>query len=142
MEKTVITRSEAETFSLASNLGKELKAGSVICLSGDLGAGKTVFAKGLCQGLGIYEYISSPTFTIVNEYGGRLPVYHFDMYRIEDEEELTCIGYEEYLAAGGVCIIEWPQNIKNSLPPKRIDVEIERNLTEGDEVRTVKIKEI
>lgn len=140
-EKTVITKSEKETFELAENFAKTLEAGSVICLSGDLGAGKTVFAKGVCSALGVAEYISSPTFTIVNEYEGKLRIFHFDMYRIEDEDELIEIGYDEYLSSGGICIIEWPENIKNSLPKKRIEVSILRDLSVGDDVRKVIFKE-
>ncbi len=140
-EKTVITKSEKETFELAGDFAKNLDAGSVICLSGDLGAGKTVFAKGVCSALGVPEYISSPTFTIVNEYEGKLRIFHFDMYRIEDEDELIEIGYDEYLASGGICIIEWPENIKNSLPKKRIEVSILRDLSVGDDVRKVIFKE-
>jgi len=140
-ERTVITTSENETFELAVNFAKTLEAGSVICLSGDLGAGKTVFAKGICSALDVTEYISSPTFTIVNEYEGKMRVFHFDMYRIEDEDELIEIGYDEYLASGGICIIEWPENIKNSLPKKRIEVSILRDLSVGDDVRKVIFKE-
>lgn len=143
MDKIYKTFSEEETFNLAKEMGNSQEPGSVICLSGDLGAGKTVFAKGLCDGLGVCEYISSPTFTIVNEYmGEKYPVYHFDMYRIEDESELIEIGYEEYISSDGVCIIEWPSNVEGALPKKRIDVEIERNLSEGDDYRTITIKEI
>ena len=141
-EKTFITKSEEETFNLAKEFAQKLSAGDVICLSGDLGAGKTVFAKGLCEGLNVNDCISSPTFTIVNEYEGKLPVFHFDMYRIEDEDELIEIGYDEYLSSGGVCIIEWPENIKYSLPKKRTDVTILRALESGDDIRKVIFKEI
>ena len=141
-EKELITKSEAETFALAESFAKQLTCGSVICLSGDLGAGKTIFAKGLCKGLGVQEHVNSPTFTIVNEYEGSMfNVYHFDMYRIEDESELIEIGYDEYLSADGICIIDWPSNISGALPGKRIYVEIRRELSEGDDVRTVIFKE-
>lgn len=141
MKKEVATHSAEETFELAEGIAKELKAGSVICLSGELGAGKTVFAKGLCSGLGVTDNVNSPTFTIVNEYDGRLKVFHFDMYRIEDEYELVEIGYDEYLSSGGVCIIEWPSNISNSLPKKRLDINIKRMLSGGDDVRIIEITE-
>ena len=138
MEYTV--NNAEQTRRLARELSGELKGGEVICLYGELGAGKTVFAAGLCEGLGVTDCVSSPTFTIVNEHSGAFfPVYHFDMYRIEDEEELYEIGYEEYLSSGGICIIEWPENIKGALPERRIDVRIERRLSAGDEVRTVSI---
>lgn len=142
VEKVIITKSEKETFDLGVELAKSLRKGSVICLRGDLGAGKTVFSKGLCEGLGVAECISSPTFTIVNEYEGeKLPVFHFDMYRIEDEDELIEIGYDEYLMRGGVCIIEWPQNIQNSLPKTRTDIDILRDLSIGDDVRKITVRE-
>lgn len=141
MKKEVTTHSAEETFALAEGIAKELKAGSVVCLSGELGAGKTVFAKGLCSGLGVADNVNSPTFTIVNEYDGRLKVFHFDMYRIEDEYELVEIGYDEYLSSGGVCIIEWPSNISNSLPKKRLDINIKRMLSGGDDVRIIEITE-
>lgn len=141
MKKEVTTHSAEETFALAEGIAKELKEGSVVCLSGELGAGKTVFAKGLCSGLGVADNVNSPTFTIVNEYDGRLKVFHFDMYRIEDEYELVEIGYDEYLSSGGVCIIEWPSNISNSLPKKRLDINIKRMLSGGDDVRIIEITE-
>lgn len=141
-EKVIITKSEKETYDLGFNMAKTQKEGSVICLRGDLGAGKTVFSKGLCEGLGVLECISSPTFTIVNEYEGeKYPVFHFDMYRIEDEDELIEIGYDEYLMRGGVCIIEWPQNIQNSLPKVRTEILIERDLSMGDDVRKITVRE-
>lgn len=143
MENIVITKSEEETFNYAKEIGKTAKEGSVFCLSGDLGAGKTVFAKGFCDGLGVCDYVNSPTFTIVNEYDGELhKVFHFDMYRIEDEDELIEIGYHEYLSSGGVVIIEWPQMIKNSLPKKRTEITITRDLLSGDNIRQIEIKEI
>ena len=115
--------SAEDTQNIAAEISKNLSPGDVVCLFGEMGVGKTVFTNGLCRALGACEYATSPTFTVVNEYdGGQFPVYHFDMYRIEDEDELIEIGFEEYLMSGGICIIEWPENIPDSLPKKRIDV--------------------
>jgi len=112
----------------------------VICLFGDLGVGKTVFTKGVCRELGTDDYINSPTFTIVNEYEAKdFRIFHFDMYRIEDEAELTEIGFYEYLSSGGICIIEWPENIYDELPAERIDVKIERVSFDEEQKRKVTI---
>ena len=109
----VETHSADETFSLGINIGRKAKAGQVITLVGDLGVGKTVFTKGLARGLGITEPVSSPTFTIVQEYReGRLPLYHFDVYRIGDLEEMEEIGYEDYFYGDGVCLVEWANLIE------------------------------
>ena len=124
----------------AQAFAKKLTAGSVVCLRGEMGAGKTVFTKGLCCALGVADYVTSPTFTVVNEYEGtKFRIFHFDMYRIEDEDELLEIGFEEYLGAGGICVIEWPQNVSNSLPKKRFEVEI---IKCGNDERTIMIHEL
>ncbi len=112
---SILSRSAEETFAAGEKLGKTLKSGDIVALFGGLGAGKTVFAKGIAAGLGIAEDVTSPTFTLLKEYEGKQKLYHFDLYRIEDEESLENIGFREYLNNGGVCVIEWPE--KASLPP-------------------------
>lgn len=135
-----ITNSEEETKKLAKRLAKELTSGDVICLFGDLGVGKTVFTNGVCRALGTDDYISSPTFTIVNEYEAEdFKIFHFDMYRIEDSAELTEIGFYEYLSSDGISIIEWPENIYEELPKSRIDVKIERVSFDEEQQRRVTI---
>ena len=117
------TKSSGETQNAAKEFAARLRAGDVILLRGEMGVGKTVFTKGLCRALGVEDYVTSPTFTVVNEYEGKaFPIYHFDLYRIEDEDELLEIGFEEYLQSGGVCIIEWPQNGQRYLPEHRYEV--------------------
>ena len=131
------THSGSETANVAAEIAKMITPGAVLCLRGEMGAGKTVFTTGLCRALGVSDYVTSPTFTVVNEYDGNaLRVYHFDMYRIEDEDELLEIGFEEYLAAGGVCVIEWPQNVEGVLPRHRMEVQIAK-CGECDRVITV-----
>lgn len=121
------SHSGEETAKIATEFANNVHPGAVICLRGEMGAGKTVFTAGLCRALGVEDYVTSPTFTVVNEYDGKdLRIYHFDMYRIEDEDELLEIGFEEYLNAGGVCIIEWPQNTEKSLPKHRIEITIQK----------------
>ncbi|MGI5850299.1 MAG: tRNA (adenosine(37)-N6)-threonylcarbamoyltransferase complex ATPase subunit type 1 TsaE [Christensenellales bacterium] len=110
MKNRYVSRNAAETFALGKKMGESLKDGDIIALHGSLGAGKTVLAKGIACGLGIEEQIVSPTYTLLKEYcGGRLALYHFDLYRIEEEEELWHIGFYDYLGADGVCIIEWAE---------------------------------
>lgn len=136
----VQTKNSDETAVAAQQLAAELQAGDVILLRGEMGAGKTVFAGGLCRALGVQEYVTSPTFTVVNEYEGKaFPIFHFDMYRIEDEAELLEIGFDEYLQSGAVCIIEWPQNVESSLPHKRIEVKIEKV---GENERKITIERV
>lgn len=116
--KTVQSRSPDETVKIAEKYAQTVKPGDVICLKGNLGAGKTQFVRGFVQGVGLSgEIVSSPTFTIINEYTGDLPVYHFDCYRLERFEEAVEIGAEEYLFGDGVCIVEWPDRISELLPP-------------------------
>ena len=111
-----ITNSPAETENLGAALGKLLPAGTVLAYRGDLGAGKTAFTRGLTRGLGCNELVTSPTYTIVNEYlGGRLPLFHFDMYRLRSSEDLWDIGWEDYLERGGVCAVEWSENVADAL---------------------------
>lgn len=122
----MITKSAGETQSAGLRLGKLLGPGDVVCLRGPLGTGKTAFTGGIAGALGITGYITSPTFTIVNEYAGRLPLYHFDVYRISDPEEMYEIGFDEYLDGRGVVVIEWAELIKDILPGERIEVVFER----------------
>ena len=111
-----ITNSPAETENLGAALGKLLPAGTVLAYRGDLGAGKTAFTRGLARGLGCNELVTSPTYTIVNEYlGGRLPLFHFDMYRLRSSEDLWDIGWEDYLERGGICAVEWSENVADAL---------------------------
>ena len=134
------TFSPKETFELGKSIGEQAKPGEIYTLTGDLGVGKTVFAQGLAQGLGITEPISSPTFTIVQVYEtGRLPFYHFDVYRIGDVEEMEEIGYEDYFYGEGVCLIEWAELIGEVLPAEAIPIFIEKNLEKGFDYRKITI---
>ena len=136
------TNSEKETYAFGLELGKKAHAGQVYTLVGDLGVGKTVFTQGIADGLGITEPVSSPTFTIVQVYEeGRMPFYHFDVYRIGDIEEMDEIGYEDYFYGEGLCMIEWANLIEEILPDKRYDVTIEKDLEKGFDYRKITIKE-
>ncbi|MGE5474636.1 MAG: tRNA (adenosine(37)-N6)-threonylcarbamoyltransferase complex ATPase subunit type 1 TsaE [Ignavibacteriales bacterium] len=134
----IITKSENETRAFAEKLGSILSAGDILCISGNLGAGKTVFASGISRGLGISEQISSPTFTIVNEYSGKLPFYHFDAYRINSDEFLD-IGGDEYLYSEGVTLIEWPENISDILPKEKLEILINYQDDSSEDFQTRKI---
>lgn len=137
------TRSPEQTFEIGVRLGRKAKPGQVYTLTGDLGVGKTVFTQGFAKGLGIEEPVSSPTFTIVQVYEeGRLPFYHFDVYRIGDVEEMDEIGYEDYVMGEGVCLIEWANLIEEILPEKRTEIVIEKDLEEGFEFRRITIEEL
>lgn len=132
------TYSEEETFALGEKIGKEAQAGQVYTLLGDLGVGKTVFTQGVAKGLGITEPICSPTFTIVQVYDeGRLPFYHFDVYRIGDAEEMDEIGYEDYFYGDGVAFIEWANLIEELIPDNRIQITIQKNLEKGFSYREI-----
>ena len=134
-----ITSSEGETEDLGRRLGQRLEPGAVIAFTGGLGAGKTAFVRGLARGLGITDRVTSPTFTIVNEYeGGRLPLFHFDMYRLGSSEELFEIGWEDYLARRGVCAVEWSENVADALEEDAIRIEIGRG--ETDSWRVIRIE--
>ncbi len=136
------TYQEKETYELGRRLGAEAKAGQGYTLGGDLGGGKPVFTKGLAAGLGIGEAVSSPTFTIVQVYEeGRLPFYHFDVYRIGDVEEMEEIGYEDYIYGEGVCLIEWADLIREILPEHYTEVKIEKDLQKGFDYRRISICE-
>jgi tRNA threonylcarbamoyladenosine biosynthesis protein TsaE len=131
-----------DTYELGKKLGEEAKAGQVICLYGDLGVGKTVFTQGFADGLGILEPISSPTFTIVQVYEeGKLPFYHFDVYRIGDIEEMDEIGYDDYVYGKGVCLIEWANLINEILPEHYMTVTIEKDLEQGFDYRRITMEE-
>ncbi|WDV46173.1 tRNA (adenosine(37)-N6)-threonylcarbamoyltransferase complex ATPase subunit type 1 TsaE [Clostridiaceae bacterium M8S5] len=122
--KKIISSSEKETSELGFNLGRKLIEGSVVCLMGDLGAGKTTLTQSIAKGLDVKDYVTSPTFTIVNEYIGRYPMYHFDVYRISDIDEMYDIGYDDYIYSEGVSVIEWANLIEEILPKDRIDINI------------------
>ena len=135
-----LCRSEAETEALGARLAAVLSPGDVVAYRGGLGMGKTAFTRGLARGLGYSGRVTSPTFTIVNEYeGGRLPLFHFDMYRLEDADSLFDIGWEDYLDRGGVCAVEWSENVRDALPPDAVTVTIAR-CPENDGWRTITIE--
>lgn len=131
-----------DTFELGKKIGAEAKPGQVYCLLGDLGVGKTVFTQGFAKGLQIEEPISSPTFTILQEYEeGRMPFYHFDVYRIADVEEMDEIGYEDYFYGAGVCLIEWANLITEILPEQMMIIKIEKDLFRGFDYRVITVEE-
>ena len=135
------TNNAKETFELGVQIGREAKAGDVYTLVGDLGVGKTVFTQGLAKGLEIEEPISSPTFTIVQVYEeGRLPFYHFDVYRIGDIEEMEEIGYDDYFFGEGVCLIEWAELIEELIPEGAISITIEKDLEKGFDYRKITVE--
>ncbi len=130
-----------DTYELGEKIGQMAKPGMVISLTGDLGVGKTVFTQGLAKGLGIEEPVNSPTFTIVQVYEeGRLPLYHFDVYRIGDIEEMNEIGYEDYFYGEGVCLIEWADLIREILPEQMCRVTIEKDLEKGFDYRKITLE--
>ena len=143
MENLIIeTHDPEETFEVGRKIGMNAKPGQIYTLTGDLGVGKTVFTQGVAAGLGITEPVNSPTFTIIQEYeDGRLPFYHFDVYRIGDLEEMEEIGYDDYFFGQGICLIEWAELIEEILPEKRIEVTIEKDLEKGFEYRKITIEE-
>ena len=134
------TKNPEETFALGQEIVRNAKPGQVYTLTGDLGVGKTVFTQGVAAGLGITEPVNSPTFTIVQVYEeGRLPFYHFDVYRIGDIEEMEEIGYDDYFFGGGICLIEWAELIEEILPEDRISITIEKDLSKGFDYRRITI---
>ena len=136
------THDPEETFEVGRKIGMNAKPGQIYTLTGDLGVGKTVFTQGVAAGLGITEPVNSPTCTIIQEYeDGRLPFYHFDVYRIGDLEEMEEIGYDDYFFGQGICLIEWAELIEEILPEKRIEVTIEKDLEKGFEYRKITIEE-
>ena len=133
-----VTNSPEETEELGERLGRALSPGDVVAFTGDLGAGKTAFVRGMAQGLGVAGRVTSPTFTIVNEYeGGRLPLFHFDMYRLGSADELFDIGWEDYLARGGVCAVEWSENVVEALEADCLRVDIRRGERDNQRIITV-----
>ena len=133
------SQSFEDTMRLGEKLGREARAGDVYCLSGDLGAGKTVFSKGFGKGLGVTEEITSPTFSIINEYPGRLTLYHMDVYRLGSEEEAEDAGVSECLFGGGVCLVEWGEKVESLLPEDAQWITIEKDLSRGPDFRKITI---
>jgi tRNA threonylcarbamoyladenosine biosynthesis protein TsaE len=134
--------SAADTYQIGYRMGMNAKKGEVYCLSGDLGVGKTVFTQGFAKGLRVEEAVSSPTFTIIQEYtDGRLPFYHFDVYRIGDIEEMEEIGCEDYFYGNGVCLIEWAELIEELLPKDRTRISIKKDLKQGFDYREITVED-
>ena len=130
-----------QTTAIGLELGKLLKSGDIVCLTGDLGTGKTHITKGIAKGLGIDDHITSPTFTIVNEYdSGRLKFYHFDVYRVSDPDEIYAIGFDDYIFSDGVSVIEWANYIEDILPNEYLHIHIEKNLNKGENFRSITLK--
>ncbi len=137
MEQPIVTASVEQTEQAGVQLARRLSPGDVVALTGDLGAGKTAFVRGLAAGLGVSQPVTSPTFTIVNEYeGGRCPLFHFDLYRLEDGDALFDIGWEDYLSRGGICAVEWSERAMDMMEPC-VRVDIRRG--ETDELRVIQI---
>lgn len=131
---------EKDTFEFARQLGEQASPGEIYCLEGDLGTGKTVFAKGFAAGLGIREPVTSPTFNIVKEYEeGRLPLYHFDVYRIADPDEMYAIGYEDYFFGQGVCLVEWSSLIRELIPEGAVQILLENDPEKGFDYRRITV---
>ena len=142
MTQSMESNSEKETWEIGNRIAQQCEAGTIVLLHGDLGVGKTVFTKGFAAGLGVEEPVNSPTFTIIQIYeSGRIPLYHFDVYRIADVEEMDEIGYEDYFFGDGVCLIEWADLIQEILPPDVIAIEIEKNLEKGFDYRKITISD-
>ena len=139
MIKEVFSAEEKEK--IGFDIGKNAKKGDIYCLSGDLGVGKTVFTKGFAKGIGIEEHVTSPTFTIVNEYeNGGNKFYHFDVYRINDIEEMYDIGYDEYFYGEGICLIEWAEMIEELIPENALWIEIKKDIEKGLDYRIIEVK--
>ena len=133
------TENEGETEALGERVGRACVSGTVLALYGGLGAGKTAFTRGVARGLKVPDRVTSPTFAIVNEYEGRLPLFHFDMYRLRDAEELYDIGWEDYLARGGVCVVEWSENVESALPQDAVRIRMEP-AAGGEESRKILVE--
>jgi len=131
---SMISNSAEDTYDLGCEIGKWLERGQLILLSGDLGTGKTIITQGICAGIGVEEDVTSPTFNLINEYEGELSVYHMDLYRLENEEELGDLGFEDYLEDKGIIIIEWPDIVYNIIPADFLYVKIRRISTEKREI--------
>ena len=140
--KIIETYSPEETFQAGKRLGEQAGKGQVYCLDGDLGVGKTVFTQGFAKGLGIQSDVNSPTFTIIQQYEeGRLPLYHFDVYRIGDISEMDEIGYEDCFYGEGVCLIEWASLVEEIIPETAIEITIEKDLEKGFDYRKITVEE-
>ena len=132
------SHSAEETRRIGASLARQLRANDVVLLLGDMGAGKSELTRGIARGLGVTGYVTSPTFTIVNEYeGGRLPLFHFDMYRLRDADDLFDIGWEDFLRRGGICAVEWSENIRDALDEDTLWVDIRRGVTDGQRIITL-----
>jgi len=143
MVKIIESSSEKDTFELGFTMGQEAKPGDVCTLIGDLGVGKTVFTQGFAKGLGVEDNVCSPTFTIVQEYNeGRMPFYHFDVYRIGDVSEMDEIGYEEYVYGEGVSLIEWANLIEEILPASYTEIKIEKDPQKGFDYRKITVTRV
>ncbi len=140
MTMEILTHTPEETELVGQTLAKTLIPGSVVALYGDLGVGKTAFVRGMARGLGSKDRVTSPTFTIVNEYGGNLELFHFDMYRLKSSDELFDIGWEDYLARGGVCVVEWSENVSDAFDGSETKVTIDK-LSDTDRKITVEAPE-
>jgi len=140
MGQKYVTHNEGETVELGKQFSAQLKKGDVVALYGELGTGKTRFVQGICNGLDVREYVTSPTFTIINEYNGRMKVYHLDFYRVESLEEIYDLGFEEYCDSDGVCLIEWAEAAQELLPSKRYEVWLKRGASEME--REIEIKRV
>ena len=139
--RVIESNSPKETYELGRALGLTAKPGRVFCLDGDLGTGKTVFTQGFAAGLGIMEAVNSPTFTIVQVYDeGRLPLYHFDVYRIDDIGEMDEIGYEDYFFGNGVCLVEWSVQIEELIPADAVKIRLEKDLARGFDFRRITVR--
>lgn len=140
MEKIWETMSAEDTEKIGYELGESAVEGQVYCLNGDLGVGKTVFSKGFAKGLGIEEHVNSPTFTIIQEYEGRLPLYHFDVYRISSEDEMEETGYEDYFYGEGVSLVEWAELIPGLIPKDAIYITIEKDYAKSEDYRKITLE--
>ncbi len=134
-----ISKSPEDTLELGNTFADTLTKGSVVCLTGELGAGKTTLIKGICNGLDVSQTVTSPTFTLINEYSGRLPVYHFDFYRIHTDLEFLDLGLEEYFYGDGICLIEWPKIANEALPPNRWEIFLSMDLSLLETARKIEI---
>ena len=132
-----LSHSAEETERIGEKLGATLSSGAVIAYRGGLGMGKTAFTRGLARGLGCTGRVTSPTFTIVNEYSGSIPLFHFDMYRLDSSDDLFDIGWEDYLERGGVCAVEWSERVADALPQDALWVDISRGSGENDRIITI-----
>lgn len=132
-----VTNSESETVSLGEKIAEKLTGGTVVAFFGGLGMGKTAFTRGLAKALGVKEKVSSPTFAIVNDYGGNPPLYHFDMYRVESWDDLYSSGFFDFYEAGGILAVEWSENIENALPENTVKVTFERGETDNQRIITI-----